>query len=444
MIAASLLTVAGAFALLYVFIVGGQAWPLEIFPGFEASSSFGDGQIAAYAPRLPELLLGMGGVAIALLITVVGVRVLPFAPDDDARAGVPGARGETADGRRAQPAPRARLRDPQVVGQDDGRHRAVPRVARARADGAGVQEGPGLHRSDVADGRHRPPLPQSRSLPVGGRRVPRRVPPACGRGRRLRRRGQQGALRRAGARRQQQQRRAGEGARPAGRPGHRRARHDARHRAADPRLPGVRPGRADRRRDPQQPGRQPARSEAADGDRALHGRARAGRAALRPAACHHGALSRPHAQQRSRRRGAARRRDRRARERGRRRGRGAAHRRRRAAAWPFRATPSPIRFRRPPLRPAHRRRPGPRIRLLLRGRPRCAAGRRRDADSRRRAVGCAAPERGRARHRRRVSGALRGRAGGERATAHEDPRARSTPDCPCTPSAAGSCTWPAR
>jgi Ni/Fe-hydrogenase subunit HybB-like protein len=86
-VAASLLTVVGALALLYVFIIGGQAWPLEIFPGYQASSSFGDGQITAYAPRLPELLLGIGGVAIALLITLVGVRVLPFAPDDDAPAG---------------------------------------------------------------------------------------------------------------------------------------------------------------------------------------------------------------------------------------------------------------------------------------------------------------------------------------------------------------------
>ena len=77
-LAAALLTIAGALALLYVFIIGGQAWPLEIFPGYQASSSFGDGQITAYAPRLPELLLGIGGVAIALLITLVGVRVLPF------------------------------------------------------------------------------------------------------------------------------------------------------------------------------------------------------------------------------------------------------------------------------------------------------------------------------------------------------------------------------
>jgi molybdopterin-containing oxidoreductase family membrane subunit len=81
-VAASVLVIAGAFALLYVFIVGGQAWPLEIFPGFETKSSFGDGQIATYSPRLPELLLGLGGLAIAFLVTLVGVRVLPFMPED--------------------------------------------------------------------------------------------------------------------------------------------------------------------------------------------------------------------------------------------------------------------------------------------------------------------------------------------------------------------------
>jgi molybdopterin-containing oxidoreductase family membrane subunit len=92
-LAASLLTIAGAFAFLYVFIIGGQAWPLEIFPGYAVSSSFGDGQIASYAPRLPELLLGIGGVAIAALLTVVGLRVLPFAPEDPPPAAPAGARG---------------------------------------------------------------------------------------------------------------------------------------------------------------------------------------------------------------------------------------------------------------------------------------------------------------------------------------------------------------
>ena len=77
-----MLVVAGAFAWLYVFIVGGQAWPLDIFPGYAASSSFGDGAIGRYVPSLPELLLGLGGVALAFLITVVGIRVLPFLPQD--------------------------------------------------------------------------------------------------------------------------------------------------------------------------------------------------------------------------------------------------------------------------------------------------------------------------------------------------------------------------
>jgi molybdopterin-containing oxidoreductase family membrane subunit len=83
LLAASLLVIAGAFALLYVFIVGGQAWPLEIFPGYEARSTFGDGQVASYVPSVPELLLGLGGAGLAFLLTVVGVRVLQFLPQDD-------------------------------------------------------------------------------------------------------------------------------------------------------------------------------------------------------------------------------------------------------------------------------------------------------------------------------------------------------------------------
>jgi len=79
---ASLLVVAGAFALLYVFIIGGQVFPLSIFPGYEVSSSFGDGQITVYHPSVYEFLLGFGGVAIAFLITTVSVRVLNFMPQD--------------------------------------------------------------------------------------------------------------------------------------------------------------------------------------------------------------------------------------------------------------------------------------------------------------------------------------------------------------------------
>ena len=82
-LAASLLVVLGAFAWLYVFIIGGQVFPLEIFPGFEARSSFGDGAVASYSPRWPELLLGLGGIAAAFVVTTVGVRVLDFMPHDE-------------------------------------------------------------------------------------------------------------------------------------------------------------------------------------------------------------------------------------------------------------------------------------------------------------------------------------------------------------------------
>ncbi|MGD2138203.1 MAG: polysulfide reductase NrfD [Gammaproteobacteria bacterium] len=77
---ASLLVIIGGLAQIYVIIIGGQAYPLEIFPGKEVSSSFFDGVIAGYTPSLPEVILGLGGVAIALAATVIGARVLRFVP----------------------------------------------------------------------------------------------------------------------------------------------------------------------------------------------------------------------------------------------------------------------------------------------------------------------------------------------------------------------------
>ena len=79
---AAALVVVGAFAWLYAFIIGGQAFPLEIFPGREVRSSFHDGMVAQYAPRLPELLLGVGGVGAAFLVTVIGLRLFDLAPHD--------------------------------------------------------------------------------------------------------------------------------------------------------------------------------------------------------------------------------------------------------------------------------------------------------------------------------------------------------------------------
>ena len=85
---AAALTVLGAFAWLFVFIIGGQAFPLEIFPGHVASSSFADGVVTPYVPSLPEFLLGLGGVGAAFVITMGAARVLDFMPHDDL-AGAP-------------------------------------------------------------------------------------------------------------------------------------------------------------------------------------------------------------------------------------------------------------------------------------------------------------------------------------------------------------------
>ena len=79
-IAGALMIILGGFAMVYVVVVGGQAYPMDLISGMQVSSSFGDGQIAQYTPSLPEFLLGMGGVAFAVLATLFVVKVLPFVP----------------------------------------------------------------------------------------------------------------------------------------------------------------------------------------------------------------------------------------------------------------------------------------------------------------------------------------------------------------------------
>ena len=86
---AAALVVVGGMAQMYVTIIGGQAYPLELFPGAQVTSSYGDGLIHAYVPSMPEVFLGLGGVAIAGLLVLVGVKLLEFLPEslgDDAVA----------------------------------------------------------------------------------------------------------------------------------------------------------------------------------------------------------------------------------------------------------------------------------------------------------------------------------------------------------------------
>ena len=78
---AAILVVAGGLAQMYVTIIGAQAYPLDLFPGFEARSSFYDGVIHSYSPSLFEALLGLSGFAIAALLTILGVKLLKLLPE---------------------------------------------------------------------------------------------------------------------------------------------------------------------------------------------------------------------------------------------------------------------------------------------------------------------------------------------------------------------------
>lgn len=77
---ASALVILGGLMQMYVTIIGAQAYPLDMFPGMTVRSTFYDGVIHEYSPTVAEFFLGLGGVAIALLATIFGVKVLRLLP----------------------------------------------------------------------------------------------------------------------------------------------------------------------------------------------------------------------------------------------------------------------------------------------------------------------------------------------------------------------------
>jgi molybdopterin-containing oxidoreductase family membrane subunit len=78
---AAALVLVGGLAQIYVIIIGGQAYPLQMFPGREViDSTFYDGVVAHYQPSLVEFLLAFGGVALSILIVALGMKVLQFLP----------------------------------------------------------------------------------------------------------------------------------------------------------------------------------------------------------------------------------------------------------------------------------------------------------------------------------------------------------------------------
>jgi molybdopterin-containing oxidoreductase family membrane subunit len=80
LVVAALLVIVGGLAQMYVTIIGSQAYPLQIFPGYEVSSSFADGVVNHYTPSLPEWLLGIGGVGIVGVMVVLALKWLAFLP----------------------------------------------------------------------------------------------------------------------------------------------------------------------------------------------------------------------------------------------------------------------------------------------------------------------------------------------------------------------------
>ena len=75
------LVILGGLAQVYVIIIGGQAFPIVLFPGMEVTSSFYDGIVNSYAPSLWEVLLGIGGVSFSLILVAIAIKVLEFLPD---------------------------------------------------------------------------------------------------------------------------------------------------------------------------------------------------------------------------------------------------------------------------------------------------------------------------------------------------------------------------
>ena len=80
-ILSSLLIIVGSFAAIYVIIISGQAFPLNIFNDYIIiESSFYDNVIHNYTPSLYEIGLGIGGIALSLIIILIAIRNLDFLP----------------------------------------------------------------------------------------------------------------------------------------------------------------------------------------------------------------------------------------------------------------------------------------------------------------------------------------------------------------------------
>ncbi len=79
---ASIAVLIGGFFQIYVIVIGGQAFPMNLFPGKEViETGFFDGQVANYVPTFPEAALGVAGIAVALALVAIGARVIKVFPE---------------------------------------------------------------------------------------------------------------------------------------------------------------------------------------------------------------------------------------------------------------------------------------------------------------------------------------------------------------------------
>ena len=89
LVISSSLAVLGGMALLYVIIVGSQSTPQSLFPGKTITASrFGDAGFPSYQPSGWEWGLGIGGVALGVLLCLIVLRVLPLLPEPKDTSGV--------------------------------------------------------------------------------------------------------------------------------------------------------------------------------------------------------------------------------------------------------------------------------------------------------------------------------------------------------------------
>ena len=77
----SIMVLIGGFFAVAVIIIGGQAFPLNIFPDHTIlESSFYDNVIHSYTPSVFEFGLGIGGTSLALIIILILITNLKFIP----------------------------------------------------------------------------------------------------------------------------------------------------------------------------------------------------------------------------------------------------------------------------------------------------------------------------------------------------------------------------